>query len=56
MPKNLVNITLSAVTEEIEIILLDIYEVKKLVEDNAIKQSMHELCLYKAFKKLEDLY
>jgi ADP-ribose pyrophosphatase len=41
--------------EEIEIILLDIEDVKKLLEENGIKQSMHELCLYKAFKKLEEL-
>jgi ADP-ribose pyrophosphatase len=41
--------------EEIEIVLLDVQAVKKLLEENGIKQSMHELCLYKAFKKLEEL-
>jgi ADP-ribose pyrophosphatase len=41
--------------EEIEILLYDIETVKELIETNAIKQSLHELCLYKAFKKLDSL-
>jgi ADP-ribose pyrophosphatase len=41
--------------EEIEIVLLDMEEVKQLVENNAITQSMHELCIYKALKKLDEL-
>lgn len=41
--------------EEIEIVLLDMEEVKQLVVNNTIIQSMHELCINKAFKKLEEL-
>ena len=41
--------------EEIEILLYNVDAVKKLLEDNIVVQSMHELCTYKALKKLEEL-
>jgi 8-oxo-dGTP pyrophosphatase MutT (NUDIX family) len=39
--------------EEINILLKSVEEVKEMIERNEIKQSLHELCLYKAFEHLE---
>ncbi len=39
--------------EEIKILLKSVDEVKQMIDRNEIKQSMHELCLYKGFKYLE---
>ena len=39
--------------EEIEIVLKTIEEVKQLIADNKIIQSMHELCLMKGLEKLK---
>ncbi len=41
--------------EEIEILLRDINALKILIEENGITQSMHEVCIYKALKKLEEI-
>jgi ADP-ribose pyrophosphatase len=40
--------------EEIKILLKSVEEVKQMIDKNAIIQSMHELCLYKAFAYLEN--
>jgi ADP-ribose pyrophosphatase len=39
--------------EEINILLKSVEEVKQMIARNEITQSMHELCLYKAFEFLE---
>jgi ADP-ribose pyrophosphatase len=39
--------------EEINILLKSVEAVKDLMNKNEIKQSLHELCLYKGFKYLE---
>jgi ADP-ribose pyrophosphatase len=39
--------------EEINILLKSVEEVKDLMNKNEIKQSLHELCLYKGFEYLE---
>ena len=38
--------------EEIKILFKSIEEVKKMMSENVIKQSLHELCLYKGFEFL----
>ncbi len=40
--------------EEIEIIVKPLEEVKQLLQQNQIKQSMHALCLFYGFKFLEE--
>ncbi len=39
--------------EEIKILLKSVDEVKAMINRNEIKQSLHELCLYKGFEYLE---
>jgi ADP-ribose pyrophosphatase len=39
--------------EEIKILLKSVSEVKAMIDRNEIKQSLHELCLYKGFQYLE---
>jgi ADP-ribose pyrophosphatase len=39
--------------EEINILLKSVEEVKDMMANNEIRQSMHELCLYKGFEYLE---
>jgi ADP-ribose pyrophosphatase len=39
--------------EEINILLKSVEEVKAMMQRNEIKQSLHELCLYKGFEYLE---
>jgi ADP-ribose pyrophosphatase len=39
--------------EEIKILLKSIEEVKQMIDRNEVKQSLHELCLYKAIAYLE---
>ncbi len=39
--------------EEIKILLKSVDEVKAMCDKNEIKQSLHELCLYKAFEYLK---
>ena len=41
--------------EEITILLKSVDEVKRMMERNEFKQSLHELCLYRAFRFLEKL-
>ena len=41
--------------EEIEILLYEKEEVLQMIEENKIKQSLHELCIDKGFKKLASL-
>ena len=39
--------------EEIKILLKSVEEVKEMMDKNEIKQSLHELCLYKGFEYLK---
>jgi ADP-ribose pyrophosphatase len=39
--------------EEIQILLKSVDEVKEMIAKNEIRQSLHELCIYKAFEYLQ---
>ena len=41
--------------EEIEILLYELEEIKQFIEEGLVKQSLHELCIYKGFQRLEML-
>ncbi len=41
--------------EEITILLRSVAEVKSMMERNEFKQSLHELCLYRAFRFMKEL-
>jgi len=42
--------------EEIEVLLLDIEELKQLLKENMIVQSMHVSCIFYALRKLGELH
>ena len=41
-------------SEEVEVLLMSIYEVKQLVKYNKIMQSLHMNCIMYALARLED--
>ncbi len=41
--------------EEIEVILMSLENVKQILKNDGILQSMHALCVYKALEKLKEL-